>query len=115
MLLESSVHRATAVGGAGIRRQCERGKTSCLRKRADAPDERIAVLVGKTDVADEDVGQLSLDVRQRFVSRGDGVHVGAIARQQGPDELARIGVVVDDVHANSVQRRADRPGCLSVR
>lgn len=55
MFLEASLHRALDVFGTSVGRESDRGNAGPRLLRADAAHERIAVHLGHSDVADEDI------------------------------------------------------------
>ena len=77
---------------------------------ADLADEGVAVLVGHADVGDKHVRAVLLQQRQRLLDARGREHDDLAALEHGGEQLADVGLVVDDEHAQALD--LDRAGQL---
>jgi hypothetical protein len=81
-----------------------RGPCSLLGgEEADSSDEGIAILAGHADVGDHHVGAI---LRERVERVGDALRRDrdrAVLREHARDSLARVLLVVDDEHAQTLE------------
>lgn len=69
----------------------------------DAPDELVSVDVRVADIGQQDIGHGERQIRERFGARGGRDHRRPGLRQQLLQQVARLGIVIDDEHAEAVQ------------
>ena len=108
--LEAGAHRLRAVAGGGVGGDGHgRNEAAAVGgQRADAADERVAVLAAHADVAQEHVRTNLRQQREGLRRRVRGRHVGAVVPERGREQLARVTVVVHDHHAHA--REVGRSG-----
>lgn len=112
--LETGAQGAEAIFFARVRGERDGGEGATVGggQAADAADERVAVFVGHRDVADDQVGAVARVSRCDAVERGAGaggdVNAGAESFEQARDDLARVGLVIDDENRATVEIRRRR-------
>src|SRR5215218_10378164 len=105
-MLEAGRQCPFAVLLARERRERDGGRAAALvvAERAQAPDQRVAVLAWHADVAEQYVGRLIAYRSERLVGGRRERDLGAALTKHVLDQFARVGIVVDDEHAQPGER-----------
>src|SRR5205823_6877376 len=72
---------------------------------ADAADEIVAILIRHADVADENVRSAALKKLKRFGNARGADDLRATALENPANQVARVGLVIDDKNAQARQGR----------
>src|SRR5437762_5050571 len=104
VLLEAGGNGPLAIGGARIGRQRD-GRHRVAVQRPNAMEQRVAVFVGQADIDDQHVGPDGGHALDRLGRRRGAGDVGAGALQHPHNQLARIGVVLDDENRAPAEQR----------
>ena len=79
-----------------IRGQRDHGHGADRRPRAEGADERVAVIPGHHEVADDDVWSHVVERGKRPPAGGRGQHLGPAVLEDGVQEVAGVFIVVHD-------------------
>jgi hypothetical protein len=101
--------RARAIFRASKRSEGDRGHalSGLALERAHAPEQLITVDLGHADVAHQHVRLVLPDEQQGLVGATGGDNVGFAIQEHPPDQLTRVGFVIDHQHAHA--RQVDGP------
>ena len=103
-------HAAHALVDARPRGERRRGNAAAAVRleRLDLADQGVGVVLGRHAVADEHVRPPGLQRLERIGHRGRRAHHGAALLQHGPEQLAAVGILIEDQDAQTVERRRRR-------
>jgi len=90
--------------GRQVRRRAQREDGQGRAALTQAAHEDEPVLPGHPDVADHDVEVRGVQHRERGVGALGRSRRGAVRREDGSEDLAHVALVVDDQHAQTVER-----------
>ena len=105
MPLKACRKRTGAVFCSRVRRERDRwhAPAALVGKRTDFVNQRVAVLIGHPDIADEHVGSPMMQAVQRLRCRANRRDVRSGFEQHSGQHFTRGRVVLDDEHLHAVE------------